>query len=668
MKKTALTLLISTLSTTVMAQNVVVFGDSLSDIGQQNWAYKASYNNNPLYNEILAQKLGETLRSSSQGGSNYAYSAGVAVGSNSTRSTIQPNVVVQQQIQNYLNQGVNPAGLHIVWAGGNDLAAILQRALSGSNPVGEVVAGATEAAQATAQQWITLRNMGVETAVFPTIPNVVYTPSLFQQFGQSAAQTLKNQAEQFVPAAQAQLVADAFSQAFNANLQTLNASTQRSFAEFEQARLAVLQNSVAALYQSSIGTALAAIMDQQTATQTLVQSYQQAAQQASQATALLNDYTTRALNQAGGNVVRLDVDALFKDLLEHPAAYGLTNTVGEACQTTTQTQCTPTNANADQMLFADNFHPNVIAHQVMADYIYTTLNSPKEMVALAYLAERNHEIALESARTESNLNRLSRQAEKTISAFAQQQQYNGGNSTHLGIKAQFTPEWQFSTMASTQKQKVKLGGTQADSKTKSLNATLRYDAARWWAGSALQLSQSNYQIQRNVQLGSVTHSQAAETNGATISASLFGGYEWALAKNIISALADLTYSHSKIAAFGEKNIGATRLEFGEQKTNAVKTGIGAAYRFQGEQLQPFVSVRWIKDWAAKEQKLAVGLNGSQFKVNLPKSDRSWLNLQAGINYQFAKLPLNVTAYLSHDLGRQEKIAETSATFGLGYQF
>lgn len=105
-----------------------------------------------------------------------------------------------------------------------------------------------------------------------------------------------------------------------------------------------------------------------------------------------------------------------------------------------------------------------------------------------------------------------------------------------------------------------------------------------------------------------------------------------------------------------------------KKTNDLKTGIGAEYRYQGEQFQPFVSARWVKDWSNKDQKLAVRLNGSQFNVKLPKTDRSWVNLQAGVNYQFAKLPLNLTAYLSQDLSRKDKIGGTTANLGMSYQF
>ncbi|QLB21680.1 esterase [Vespertiliibacter pulmonis] len=672
MKKTALTLAISAISTSVLAQNVVIFGDSLSDIGQKNWNHKASYYKNdkanPLYNELLAEQLGQTLKASSEGGTNYAYSGGVAVGSNSAYTAIQPNVVVQKQIQHYLEKGANPADLHIVWAGGNDIAAILQRALASTAPIDMLLDGAKESATATATQWATLRQAGVETAVFPTVPNVVYTPSLFQLFTQSVTDAIKQQATAFTTPQIAEFIANSFQTALRANAQVLNVSTQHSLADFENSRLDVLRNSVKALYASPLGTALASKIDQETITQALVQQYQQMAQQATQATTLFNQFTTTALNKVGGNIVRLDIDALFKDLLDRPEAYGLTNTVGTACQSTTQAQCTPTNANADQMLFADSFHPNLLAHKVMADYIYTTLNSPKEMAILTRLAEQNSEIALDIARNESNLNRFQRQAEQSVSAISRYQQQKDGHSVHVGLKAQFSPEWQFSAIFSQQNQKGSLGSTKADSKTKAINTALRYDANNWWLGSSLQISSSDFDTQRSVQLGSSIHTQQGNTNGSTISASLFGGYEWKIEQHFVSALADLTYSNSKISAFGEQQKSATQLQFDEQKTNQLKTGIGTEYRYQGQQFQPFISARWVKNWLHKAQTLNVGLNGSRFNVQLPTTDRSWVNMQAGANYQFATLPLQLTAYLSHDLARKQKLTGTTINAGVSYQF
>ena len=186
-------------------------------------------------------------------------------------------------------------------------------------------------------------------------------------------------------------------------------------ADFEQARLEVLKNSVATLYQAQ--PTLSALLPQEQATQLIINKYQETATQAAQATTLLNDLTTHALNRVGGNVVRLDIDALFKDMFSHPQEYGLHNTVGTACESTTQAQCSPTVVNSQGFLFADGFHPNTTAHQVMADYIYSSLHSPKDLTVLTKLADQLAENSQRVAVTESNQNRFIRQPERSVKPF-----------------------------------------------------------------------------------------------------------------------------------------------------------------------------------------------------------------------------------------------------------
>ncbi len=51
-----------------------------------------------FYDEHVAAALGSSLTASGSGGSNYAYSGGVVLGSNSALTAAQPNLALQQQI------------------------------------------------------------------------------------------------------------------------------------------------------------------------------------------------------------------------------------------------------------------------------------------------------------------------------------------------------------------------------------------------------------------------------------------------------------------------------------------------------------------------------------------------------------------------------------------
>lgn len=235
-----------------MAQDVVVMGDSLSDIGQQGWALKATYAKsdgslNSLYNESVAKALGSTLVASSKGGTNYAYSGGVVVGSNSTDTATEPNVALQKQVNDYVAAGVKPQALHILWGGGNDMAAILTRAQAAPSPTMVVLADTATAAQASAAQWQTLKQAGVSTVVAPTVPNVLYTPTLFRQFGRAAAAGLGAQVDQVAPGMGVQATA-AFNQAFEVAQTKLNTSQQQSMAEFDALRTQVLSDTVDGIY------------------------------------------------------------------------------------------------------------------------------------------------------------------------------------------------------------------------------------------------------------------------------------------------------------------------------------------------------------------------------------------------------------------------------------
>ncbi|WGE45291.1 autotransporter domain-containing esterase [Actinobacillus equuli] len=668
MKKTYLALFASALTSAAIAQDVVVFGDSLSDVGQTGWLNKATYNQpngtpNALYNEHVAKTLGSTLTASSKGGSNYAYSGGVVVPTNSQYTNVQPNVAVAQQIQNYLANGVKNDALHVMWAGGNDMPAILTKAIASQDALQTVQTESTVAAQNSAQQWAALKQAGVSLLVAPTVPNVAYTPSLFQQFGASVASSFAAQT------GYGEMAKKAFQDAFDANLAALNNSTQKNLTDFENARMQVLANTVGALYQSKLGNALSAVIDQKTFTNTLLQQYQQFATQAASATSFLNSATTQALNSVGGNIVRIDTDALFTDMLSNPADFGLTNTTATVCASTTKPGCTVADqANADGKLFADGFHPGAVAHKVMADYILNVLQAPSEVSVLPQLALHSTEKTFDFARQQSNLNRLLKQEAKTVQGIAAYQRYNEGDAIYAGLKAQFTPQWQFSALFSQSDLEGSKGSTKGEIKSKAINTAVRYDADKWWVGAALQLSDNDYKTSSQIQLGSAKRSQKGETSGAVISAGVFGGYEWQFDNKQVALLADLTNSHGKVIDFGETKANAMRLSFAEQQIRSVRSGVGAEYRYQFADWQPYVNARWVKEWRDSPAELLTSFNGSQFKVGLAQADKSWVNVQAGLDWKAKASPWHFQLAVQRDLGRRDNFSGTSFHTHVGYQF
>src|SRR5689334_16132613 len=115
--------------------NMVVFGDSLSDIGNISQAtpfliqpktpgpyyWNGRFSNGPIYDETLATGLGlPALVNSAAGGTDYAYGGALTTG-----SPFPDNLVVKDvddQVNQYTSSHNGTANtLYVVFAGANDL-------------------------------------------------------------------------------------------------------------------------------------------------------------------------------------------------------------------------------------------------------------------------------------------------------------------------------------------------------------------------------------------------------------------------------------------------------------------------------------------------------------------------------------------------------------------
>ncbi|WP_426956945.1 SGNH/GDSL hydrolase family protein [Muricoccus radiodurans] len=117
------------------AEPIYVFGDSLSDGGNnftlRNGAsprppYAERSSNGPVWVELLAPLIGaETPVASRRGGTNYAYGGATSGTTVVYRANGSDGT---DQLAQYLaaHPAADPAALHVVWLGANDLAAIFR--------------------------------------------------------------------------------------------------------------------------------------------------------------------------------------------------------------------------------------------------------------------------------------------------------------------------------------------------------------------------------------------------------------------------------------------------------------------------------------------------------------------------------------------------------------
>ncbi|MGC6358444.1 autotransporter domain-containing protein [Bisgaard Taxon 45] len=670
--------LLCLVSTGAFAQEVVVFGDSLSDVGQIKWNKKASYLKSDgayhlLYDEHLAQALGRSLMASTQGGLSYAYSGGVILGTNNTKTTEQPHLALQHQVKQYLQTPVKKDALHVLWAGGNDLATVLAKAATltkAEEKQAYVLDSINTMAQTMAQQWRTLQQAGINQIIAPTIPNVTYTPEFFNQLAEAAGAQIQAKSYNLINKAD-------FVASFKRAVEQFLTQPTNNLEAFEQHRLQTLEKAAEDFYNSrawytklllsTAGYNAKALAD------TLIKEYKTIVEQAAQATALLNARITSALNQEGGNIVRIDTDGLLKDMMTRPSAYGLTNTTAVVCKESTadpaKPACQPEDQTAaSQRLFADSFHPGPTAHKAMSDYMLNVLQTPKDMAILTQIVQQQTDLALDFIRTESYRHHFTPQTVQTVETLAAYQKQKIGESLRVGAKVQFNPQWQFVVVASQQKQDAQQQLLHIKSQSRVLSTALRYDADKWWVGSVLQVNNTTLTMDRMAYIGHSVHQQSAETDAESRSMGLFAGYEWRLNALGVALIADLNKSKTEVAAFSEQKPGITQMQFATRTTKSVKSGVGVDLRYQAVSWQPYVTARWVKEWHNDLPTIQASLNGSTFTTVLTPQDNQWVNIVAGLQFKPLNSGLHANLGFSRDLSR--KASQLNSTFhaSIGFVF
>lgn len=174
--------------------NVIVFGDSLSDVGYYRPVLAAAgvpaslvpvlgrftTSPGPIWAELIARDYGVTLQPSNVAGGTDFAQGGARVAANSTSTpTGAAQRSVTTQIGEYLARGAaDPNALYTVWAGANDVLQILGGASAGVIPADQVSVQLQAAAVAEIGQIARLRAAGARTIMVFGLPNIGATPGL----------------------------------------------------------------------------------------------------------------------------------------------------------------------------------------------------------------------------------------------------------------------------------------------------------------------------------------------------------------------------------------------------------------------------------------------------------------------------------------------------------
>ncbi|MEZ3498320.1 autotransporter outer membrane beta-barrel domain-containing protein [Pantoea sp. KPR_PJ] len=606
------TLLLSPLSALAW-DNLTVFGDSLSDggnIGRYTWDGEAS----PIYDEILAARLGQSLRASSQGGSNYAQ--GFAVSSpqlNAGRNT-------ENQLAAYLNATGGRAdsnGLYIHWVGGNDIAAAAMRPLTARETL------SLSAAAATAQVK-TLLEAGAGAVIVPTTPQVGETPYLIETVLSLSG-----------PASDA---------ATAAAFQSLNSATTSDSTSRQQAVQTAFAQ--AATQLSAIPAVRAALAEQ------LYQAWQQLSSVVSALTAGYNQQQEYGLATLDGNIVRVDVAGLFSEVIADPRRYGLTNTVGMACPVGTSaaacTSATPGFSRNQSYLFADRLHPSPAVHALIADYIQSILDAPLQAAALSrapYRMARDMQNTLDGHLQQQRHQQNSAGQFSLFGGYAGEHvdekgdaYFNGEATTAsftLGVGYQITEKWQTGVLFSTTNQR-QAPSSDYDYRLRG-NLIALYsqleagDGA--WVNADLHYADLDFDnIERTVNIGPATRIEQGNTGGKLLGMRVQAGWDMLLSTHLTTGpFASYALDYGRAGGYHEQGNSSTAMRYSDQTRHSQTGAVGWRIDSQQWPVNPWAQVSYNHQFGDSDSTVTAGLKSTRtaFSRTTGARDTNWLDVAVG---------------------------------------
>ncbi|WP_426690517.1 autotransporter outer membrane beta-barrel domain-containing protein [Rhodanobacter ginsengiterrae] len=588
--------------------NVVVFGDSLSDTGQffstaLNDYTKFTVNPGDVTVQIVARNYGFNLQPSRVGGSDYAFGgSGVVTDDNGPDPAIP---TITEQVTGYLANGAkaDPHSLYMVWGGANDIFYhSTQYGLHTLIPsLGETAAQASGNINAAATQELVLINQlkqaGANYVVVFNLPDIGATPSAHAN-------------EALVPGISAYLTS--VSQSYNATLNaglgthTLGVNT---FGLFEQ----IIAN------PGKYG---------------------------------FTNITTPACNDAGGSSHDCDGSTLvapgaaqtylFADGVHPtPATHAmLAQVVMSELQAPQQISLLP-----EAPLAAANAYGSTLDMQMAKDSLG---EGTRAFVNVGYATHRFDATPSSPALNSNNAN-------LTLG-------YDWKTSDSLSAGAALGVSHDAAHMQ---------GGGGYEMKDYSALGFVTYHLGGGYVSGYGHLGRSDFSgIKRNFQIGAANISETGDTNGSHYGVGVSGGWWFNMDDIKTGPFASLDWQDITVDSYHERGSDATAMWFGRQHRQALVGSLG--WRLQGHWqvanlvMAPYAELAWNRDSKADATRMVTtGLNtmNGSFAISGFTPDKAWGDVSLGLS---AELTPTITSWIGYE-SRFSDTSEKNSSFNMGFR-
>jgi len=378
---------------------------------------------------------------------------------------------------------------------------------------------------------------------------------------------------------------------------------------------------------------------------------------------LFNNTLIGGLDALGGSTIRVNIFALFNELLANPAAYGFANTSTPACGATPALLCTSasfvTPDAASTFLFADDIHPTTAAHAAIAQVIASMIEGPARIGALAEAPLGVEQATFRSidARMASAVGapRTSGKLEAWVNYDYGHNDFDGRflngdariNTVAAGGDIKVTEHLLIGGAFGYSDNDGDFGGGNGGFKLRETTGTayVGYGDGPWYVGVTAGAGDLDFRdVHRNIPIGALTRTESGQTRGWHAMASALGGYWFTYGDWLHGPFARVAYQEVHVRGFSENGNDSTALSYGEQQRTSLMTTLGWQVAGHVANVRPFARVSW--EMESKDDDRIVSASsvtlGGQYFVPVIKPDDNYLRYVVGVSADFGR----VTGYVT----------------------
>ena len=379
---------------------------------------------------------------------------------------------------------------------------------------------------------------------------------------------------------------------------------------------------------------------------------------------IFNSALNIGLNNIGFDVIPVNIQGFFGEIISNPSLYGFSNATGLACTSVvggsvSSIACSPNtlvNATAPNgYIFADSVHPTTAAHKITAQYMASIIAAPEQigLLAEAPLAISAGAGKLLDARASAmpvqgsgaNIYGGWEFGRSDIDSSRQTVGIAGDVSAlNLGGDVQIGNGLRAGALFSYGENKNDFGQGTGGFKLREtmLTGYASLNRGIWYVGGSFGAGDLKFKdVHRNIELGPTVRTEQGNTKGNHLVARAVGGMNFQSGRVVHGPIASLTWQQIKVSGFSENGAASTTMVFTEQTRTSLISSLGYGLSLQlGDSvpMTPWVRVSWDTEHKndGRDVRASLVTMGGAFGLPAYKVDDNYGKVDVGMAAQFNK--------------------------------